>query len=47
MGNQGKNGNHADYSVVEIGLNTEENPRDLRRLAVTQAPVKDHQLTLM
>ena len=27
--------------------NTEKSPGDLRRLAVTQTPVKDHQLTLM
>ena len=27
--------------------NTEESPGDLRRLAVAQTPVKDHQLTLM
>ena len=27
--------------------NTEKSPGDLRRLAVTQSPVKDHQLTLM
>ena len=28
-------------------LKTEKSPGDLRRLAVTQSPVKDHQLTLM
>ena len=28
-------------------LNTEKNPGDLRRLAVNQPPVKDHQQTLM
>ena len=28
-------------------LNTEKSPGDLRRLAVTQTPVKNHQLTLM
>ena len=28
-------------------LNTEKSPGDLRRLAVTQTPVENHQLTLM
>ena len=40
-------GNHPNYSIVEIGQNKEKSPGDLRRLIVTQAPVKDHQLTLM
>ena len=30
-----------------IGKNTEKSPGDLRRLAVTQTPVKDHQLRLV
>ena len=34
-------------ALVENGQNTEKSPGDLRRLAVTQNPVKDHQLTLM
>ena len=33
---------HPDYSIVENGRNTEKSPEDLRRLAVTQTPVKDH-----
>ena len=28
-------------------LNTKKSPGDLRRLAVTQTPVKNHRLTLM
>ena len=40
-------GDHPDYSIVENGQNTEKSPGDLRRLAVTQTSVKDHQLTLM
>ena len=40
-------GDHPDCSIVENGQNTEKNPGDLRRLAVTQTPVKDHQLILM
>ena len=34
-------------SITENSLNTEKSPGDLRRLAVTQTPVKDHQLILM
>ena len=33
--------------VIENGQNTEKSPGDLRRLTVTQSPVKDQQLTLM
>ena len=32
---------------TENGQNPETSPGDLRRLAVTQTPVKSHQLTLM
>ncbi len=38
---------HLNYSIIEIGQNTEKSPGDFRRLAVTQTPVNDHQLTLM
>ena len=40
-------GDHPNYSIVENGQNTEKSPGDLRGLVVTQAPVKNHQLTLM
>ena len=33
-------GDCPNYSFVEIGQNTEKSLGDLRRLAVTQAPVK-------
>ena len=33
--------------IIEDGPNTEKSPGDLKRLAVTQTPVKSHQLTLM
>ena len=39
-------GQNTEKSIVEIGQNTEKSPEDLRRLVVTQTPVKDHQLTL-
>ena len=38
---------HPNNSIIENGQNTEKSPGDLKRLAVTQSPVKDHQLTLM
>ena len=31
-----------NYSILEIGQNIEKRPGDLRRLAVTQTPVKTH-----
>ena len=34
-------------TTAEDGQNTEMSPGDLRRLAVTQTPVKNHQLILM
>ena len=34
-------------SIAEDGQNSETNPGDLRRLAVTHTSVKNHQLTLM
>ena len=34
-------------TLLRTGQNTEKSPGDLRRLAVTHTPVKDHQLTLM
>ena len=33
-------------SIAKNGQNPETSPRDLRRLAVTQTPVKNYQLTL-
>ena len=38
---------HPNNNIIENGKNTENSPGDLRRLAVTQTPVKDHQLTLI
>ena len=34
-------------SIIENGQNTEKIPDHLRRLLVTQTPVKDYQLRLM
>ena len=40
-------GNHQYDSIIEIGQNTKKSTGDLRRLAVTQIPVVNHQLTLV
>ena len=36
-----------ETSIVEIGQNIGKSPGDLRRLAVTQTPVRNYQFTLM
>ena len=43
----GRFDDHPNYSIIEIGQNTEKSLGDLRRLAVTQTPVRIHQLTLV
>ena len=45
--NKRTRGDHANYCIIEVGQNTEKSPGDLRRLAVTQTLVRNHQLTLM
>ena len=47
LGNNGTSGDYPNYGISEIGQNTEKGPGDLRRLAITQTLVKDHQLTLV
>ena len=47
LGSWRTSGDHPNYTIIENSQNTEKSPGDLRRLAVTQTPVKDHQLTLM
>ena len=39
--NQRTSGDHANYSIIKIGQNTEKSPGDLRRLAITQTSEKD------
>ena len=43
LGNKSTSGDHPNYSIIEIGKNTEKSPGDLRRLAITQTPVENHQ----
>ena len=38
-GNNKTCGDYPDYSIIKIGQNTKQNPRDLRKLAVTQSLV--------
>ena len=47
FGNWRTSGDHPNDSNIEDGQYTEKGPGDLRGLAVTQTPVKNHQLTLM
>ena len=37
---------HQNYSITKIGKNTNKSLGDLTKLAASQTPVKDHQLTL-
>ena len=46
LGSWWTSGDHPNYSIIENSKNP-KSPGDLWRLAVTQTPVKDHQLTLM
>ena len=45
--NQNMSQAHSNYSIVEVGQNTEKSQGDIRTLAVTQTPEKDYQLTLV
>ena len=47
FGSWRRSGDHPNYYIIENVQNTEKIPGGLRRLAVTQTPVKNHQLTLM
>ena len=40
-------GDYQDYNIIEDGQNTDKSADDLRRRAVIQTPVKDHQLKNM
>ena len=40
-------GDHPNYDIIENGQNNNKSLGDLRRLAVTRPPVKNHRLTLM
>ena len=45
--NKRKSGNNPNDNIAEIGQNTEKSAGALRRVVVTQTPVKDHKVTMM
>ena len=47
LGNKRMGGDYPNNCIVELGQNTEKSHRDLKKIAVTCTPVKDHQLTLV
>ena len=47
LGGKRTSRDHPNYNIIENGQNNEKSPGDLRRLAVTQTPVKDRPLKLM
>ena len=47
LGNKRTDVDHPDYSITKISQNTEKSPGDLMRLAITQTPEKNHQVTLV
>ena len=47
LGDKRTSVNHQNYSLIEIGQNTKKSSGDLGRLAVSQTPVENHQLTLV
>ena len=47
LGGWRTSGDHPNYNFIENGENTEKSLGDLRRLGVTRAPIKSHQLKLM
>ena len=47
FGNKRTSGDHPNYNIIKIGQNTEKSPRELRRLAVTQTPLENHQIMLL
>ena len=46
LGSWGTGRDYPNGSITENGQNAEKSPGDLRRLAVTQTPVKNHQVIL-
>ena len=47
LGNKRASRDHPDFNIIKIGQNTEKSPGDLRKHAVTQTPVRNHQLKLV
>ena len=47
LGNKRTSGDPPNYYTIKNDQNTEKSPGDMRRIAVTQNPGKDHQLMQM
>ena len=47
LGNKRTSRDHLEYNIVNLVHNTEKSSGDLRRLGVTQTPVRNHQLTIV
>ena len=47
LGNMRASGNHPNSNIIKLCLKTGKSPGDLRKLTVTQTPVRNHQLTLV
>ena len=45
--NKRARGDHLDYIIIKIGQNTKKISRTLRKLVVTQTPVRNHQSKLV
>ena len=45
--NKWTSGDYQNYYIIEISQNTDKSPGDLRRLALTQTRLKDHQSWLV
>ena len=47
IGNKRTSSDHSDYSIIKISQNTEKGPGDSGRIAASQNPVRNRQITLM
>ena len=47
LGSWWTSGDHPSHSIIDNGQNIEKSPGDLTRLAATQTPMKNHQVSLM
>ena len=45
--NKRTSGDHPNYSIIKIGQNNKESPWDLRILAISLTPVRNHRLRLV
>ena len=45
--NKTSSGENPNYRIIKIGQNTEKSPGNLKRLADTQIPIRNYQLTLV